>query len=89
MHTGQIIMLVKRSHWEAMTRSGDRLTETEKQLADEYIRFQLDYPGLDVEPDLIRFWMPRRAVGLPPRKKIHPQKFAQTVIEKLRPVLEG
>lgn len=82
-------VLVKRSHREATTRSGDRLTETEKQIADEYIRFQLDYPGRGVEADLIPFWVPRRAVGLPPRKKIHPRKFAQTVLEKLRPVLEG
>jgi hypothetical protein len=80
-------VLVKRSHLEAMSRSGDRLTETEKQLADEYIQFQLGYPGRGVEEGLIPYWVPRRTVGLTPKKKIQPKKFAQTVIEKLRAVL--
>jgi hypothetical protein len=84
-----LLALVKRAHREAATRSDGELTEKETRLVDKYISFQLTYPGLDVEEDLIRYWVPRRAAGLPVRTKLNKRKFSRRVAEELKPLFTG
>ena len=84
-----VLTLLKRVHEVAVELSGEVLTEQEKRIIADYVEFQLNHPALDRQEGLIRFWVPRRAVGLPTRAKLRPKDFSRKIRVKLAPVLMG
>ncbi|HEU0048040.1 MAG TPA: hypothetical protein VFQ43_10605 [Nitrososphaera sp.] len=84
-----VLTLLKRVHEVAVELSGEVLIEQEKRIIADYVEFQLNHPALDRQEGLIRFWVPRRAVGLPTRAKLRPKDFSRKIRVKLAPVLMG
>jgi hypothetical protein len=84
-----VLILLKRVHDIAVEESGELLTDEEKGIISDYIQFQLNHPLLDRQEPLIRFRVPRRALGLPPRSKLRTRDFSRKIKAELAPVFYG
>jgi len=84
-----LLALTKRVHEFLIKRNDDALTNAEVQLVEAYRRFQFDYSDLDTDEGFIRYWVPRRAVGLPARPKLKRKQFVHRLSHTLQPVFVG